>query len=462
MPQHFNIRHVWLLTAVAALGGLLFGYDWVVIGGAKPFYEKFFALQSEQSIGWANSCALLGCLLGSLFCGLCADRLGRKILLIAAAVLFAGSSVATGWAQTFTQFVIWRITGGVAIGIASNISPVYIAEVSPAAWRGRMVAMQQMTIVVGILAAQIVNWLIADAVPAHATAEMIRHSWNGQYGWRWMFTAVAAPLKVFLAGALWIPESPRWLAARGKKDRARDILTRIGGPEYADSELREVLAAVQAHAQRTRWAEMLRPGVRKVLGIGIFLAVLQQWSGINVLFNYAEEIYRNAGYGVSDTLFNIVISGTINLVFTLVALAFVDRLGRRVLMLAGCLAIAVCHTALGLAYYFGVKGLPVLVLTLAAIGCYAMSLAPVTWVLIAEIFPNRIRGAAVSVAVSALWIACFALTFTFPVLNRALGAAGTFWLYGGICFLGFVFVLARVSETKGKALEQIENECLAG
>jgi len=189
---------------------------------------------------------------------------------------------------------------------------------------------------------------------------------------------------------------------------------------------------------------------------------LQQWSGINVLFNYAEEIYRNAGYGVSDTLFNIVISGTINLVFTLVAMAFVDRLGRRVLMLAGCLAIAACHTAIGLAYYFGLKGLLVLVCTLAAIGCYAMTLAPVTWVLIAEIFPNRIRGAAVSVSVSALWIACFALTFTFPVLNRALGPAGTFWLYAAICFIGFLFVLAQVSETKGKALEQIEKECLGG
>jgi sugar porter (SP) family MFS transporter len=462
MEQHYNARYVWALIAVAALGGLLFGYDWVVIGGAKPFYEKFFGLESEQSIGWANSCALIGCLLGSLFCGMGADRFGRKVLLIGSAVLFAVSSVATGWAQTFPEFVTWRITGGVAIGIASNISPVYIAEISPARWRGRMVAMNQMTIVVGILAAQIVNWLIAEAVPAGATAEMIRHSWNGQYGWRWMFTAVAAPSLVFLAGALWVPESPRWLAAHGRKDRARRTLARIGGTEYADSELREVLTTLQAHAQPRRWAEILSPGIRKVLGIGIFLAVLQQWSGINVLFNYAEEIYRNAGYGVSDTLFNIVISGTINLVFTLVAMAFVDRLGRRVLMLAGCLAIAACHTAIGLAYYFGLKGLPVLVCTLAAIGCYAMTLAPVTWVLIAEIFPNRIRGAAVSVSVSALWIACFALTFTFPVLNRALGPAGTFWLYAAICFIGFLFVLAQVSETKGKALEQIEKECLGG
>jgi len=454
----YNVRYVWALATVAALGGLLFGYDFVVIGGAKPFYEKFFRLESEQLIGWANSCALLGCLVGSVLSGAMADRLGRKKLLIASAMLFALSSVLTGWAPTFPQFVLWRIAGGVAIGIASNVSPIYIAEISPAQWRGRLVAMNQLTIVVGILAAQIVNWTIAEAVPAGATAEMIRISWNGQYGWRWMFTAVAIPSLVFLAGALAVPESPRWLATQGRKDRARRTLARIGGDDYADRELREVLATAGTGGRERRWTDILAPGLRKVLAVGVVLAVLQQWSGINVIFNYAEEIYRNAGYGVSDILFNIVITGTINLVFTLVAFAFVDRLGRRVLMLAGCAAIGVCHTLLGLSYYFGLKGMPVLVCTLGTIGCYAMSLAPVTWVLISEIFPNRIRGTAVSVSVSALWIACFALTFTFPVLNRALGPSGTFWLYAGICFAGFLFVMLRVSETKGKTLEQIEKE----
>ncbi len=457
MNPHYNARYVWLLATVAALGGLLFGYDWVVIGGAKPFYEKYFQLTSENQIGWANSCALLGCLLGSLLSGAAADRFGRKKLLIASAVLFAASSALTGWAPAFTAFVVWRITGGVAIGIASNVSPVYIAEVSPAPWRGRLVSMNQMTIVVGILAAQIVNWLIAEKVPAGATAEMIRQSWNGQYGWRWMFTAVVIPSLIFFAGALFVPESPRWLALRGKKDRARRILARIGGEDYAENAIAEVLAAAQHHGGG-RWAELLAPGMLKILGVGVFLAVLQQWSGINVIFNYAEEIYRGAGYGVSDILFNIVITGSINLAFTVVALGFVDRVGRRSLMLGGCAGIALCHVLLGLSYYAGLKGLPVLVFTLGAIGCYAMSLAPVTWVLIAEIFPNRIRGAAVSVAVSALWIACFALTFTFPSLNAALGAAGTFWLYAGICLAGFLFVWRRVSETKGKTLEQIEQE----
>jgi SP family xylose:H+ symportor-like MFS transporter len=424
----YSARYLWTISAIAAMGGLLFGYDWVVIGGAKPFYEKFFQLQSEQSIGWANSCALLGCLLGSILSGAAADRYGRKKLLILSAALFAVSSVLTGWAQTFAMFVTWRIAGGVAIGIASNVSPIYIAEVSPAEMRGRMVSLNQLTIVFGILAAQIVNWLIARKVPDGATAEMIRQSWNGQFGWRWMFTAVAVPSVVFFAGALFIPESPRWKSRVGLPACPAPKSGRPGGLPY------------------------------KLLAIGIVLAVLQQWSGINVIFNYAEEIYRGAGYGVNDILFNIVITGAINLVFTLAAMGFVDRLGRRTLMLAGCAGICLSHLLIGLCYHLGLKGLPLLVLTLATIACYAMTLAPITWVLISEIFPNRVRGTAVSISVSALWIACFVLTFTFPVLNRALGAAGTFWLYSAICGAGFVFILFRVPETKGKTLEQIEGE----
>jgi sugar porter (SP) family MFS transporter len=454
--EQYNARYVWLLAAVAALGGLLFGYDFVVIGGAKPFYEKFFQLQSQQLVGWANSCARLGCLLGSMLAGAAADRFGRKKLLIASAAIFAVSSVLTGWAPTFALFVVWRIAGGVAIGVASNVSPVYIAEVSPAPWRGRLVSMNQLAIVVGILAAQIVNWLIAEPVPAGAAAETIRLSWNGQFGWRWMFTAVTAPSLVFFLGALLVPESPRWLAVRGRKDRARRTLARIGGEAYAEKALADVLSTAKAPERQGRWAELLAPRMRNALMIGVFLAVLQQWSGINVIFNYAEEIYRSAGYSVNDTLFNIVITGSINLVFTLAALGFVDRLGRRSLMLAGCAGVAFFHFLLGLSYHFGVKGLPVLLCTLATIACFAMTLGPVTWVLISEIFPNRIRGAAVSVSVSALWIACFVLTFTFPSLNAALGPAGTFWLYSGICVVGFLFVWRRVPETKGKTLEQIE------
>jgi sugar porter (SP) family MFS transporter len=456
--DHYNARYVWTISAVAALGGLLFGYDFVVIGGAKPFYESYFRLESQQLIGWANSCALLGCLLGSIVSGAMADRMGRKKLLIFSAVLFAVSSILTGWASTFDWFVVWRICGGVAIGVASNVSPVYIAEVSPAPWRGRMVSLNQLTIVLGILAAQIVNWLIARPVPDGATAAMIHDSWNGQFGWRWMFTAVTGPSLVFLAGALFVPESPRWLIARGFKERGMRTLAAIGGAEYARFALSEIEETLKQDQRRaSAWTTLQSRPVLKVLGIGVFLAVLQQWSGINVIFNYAEEIYRNAGYGVSAIMFNIVLTGAINVVFTLAALGFVDRFGRRLFMLLGCAGIGVSHVLMGLAYYFGLKGLPVLICTLFTLACFAMTLGPVTWVLISEIFPNRVRGAAVSIAVSALWIACFVLTYTFPILNGALGPAMTFWLYAAICFVGFVFVMASVPETKGLTLEEIES-----
>jgi sugar porter (SP) family MFS transporter len=389
------------------------------------------------------------------------DRFGRKTLLQLAAVLFAVSSVLTGWAGSFAAFVTWRIAGGVAIGMASNLSPMYIAEVSPAHLRGRLVSVNQLTIVVGILGAQIVNWLIAVQLPlpAAADAEGARQAWNVATGWRWMFTAVTVPSLLFLAGALLVPESPRWLIASGQRERARRILARIGGAAYADAEVADVEETMKAGAGGgVRMAALLEPRVRTIVLIGVTLAVLQQWSGINSIFNYAEEIYRSAGYGISDILFNIVITGAINLVFTLAAIGLVDRVGRRTLMLVGCAGISASHLLLGAAYAMQWKGVTVLVFTLCALGCYALSLAPVTWVLISEIFPNRIRAAAVSVAVSALWIACFILTFAFPILQRSAGIAATFWIYAAVCAAGFVFVRLKVPETKGRTLEEIERD----
>jgi sugar porter (SP) family MFS transporter len=456
-PKNYNTAYVWTICSVGALGGLLFGYDWVVIGGAKPFYEKYFQLTSEELVGWANSCALIGCLLGSMLSGGMSDRLGRKKLLILSAILFAVSSVLTGWAQSFLFFITWRITGGIAIGMASNVSPTYIAEVSPAPWRGRLVALNQLTIVVGVLAAQVVNWLLADRVPEGATSEMIRVSWNGQYGWRWMFTAVAVPSVIFFFGALFVPESPRWLAKNGDFEGARRILARIGGEPFSQRALSEIQDTLEGEARGgAPWTELLSSPILNVLLTGIALAILQQWSGINVIFNYAEEVYHSAGYGVSSILFNIVITGAVNFVFTFVALGLVDRFGRRVLMLFGCAGIALSHTVLGFTYRAAIKGPPILLFTLCAIGFYALSLAPVTWVLISEIFPNRVRGVAVSISVSALWVASFLLAFTFPLLNRALGPSGTFWIYAAICFMGFLFIYLCVPETKGKTLEAIE------
>jgi sugar porter (SP) family MFS transporter len=459
LPAEGRRGYVWLISVVAAMGGLLFGWDWVVIGGAKPFFQRYFELTTEAQIGWANSCALIGCLVGALIAGASSDKFGRKKLLVIAALLFAVTSLGNALAGTFTVFIMWRILGGVAIGLASNLSPMYIAEVAPAAIRGRLVAINQLTIVVGILLAQFLNWYLVRNLPAGATDEFIRGSWFGQQGWRWMFGLTAAPALLFFAGMLMVPESPRWLAKNGRATAAREILKTIGGEKYAAAAVTEIQSTLAAEEiQRVRFTDLLEPKMRKVIVLGVVLAVFQQWCGINVIFNYAEEIFHAAGYDLSTVLQNIAWTGSVNLLFTLVALGVVDRGGRRPLMLFGSAALALIYLALGFCYHSGVHGLPVLLLVLAAIGAYAMSLAPVTWVVISEIFPNRIRGAAMAVAVAALWIACFILTYTFPMLNAKFGPAGMFWLYAGVCIAGFVFIKFKLPETKGKTLEQIERE----
>ena len=454
-----NVAYIWSISLVAALGGLLFGWDWVVIGGAKPFFQRYFQLTSEAQIGWANSCALIGCLAGALVAGALSDRVGRKRLLVVAALLFAVTSLGNALANDFTVFVVWRMLGGVAIGLASNLSPMYIAEIAPAQTRGKLVAINQLTIVIGILVAQYINWFLVRNLPQDASDEFIRNSWFGQQGWRWMFGLTAAPSLLFFIGMFLVPESPRWLAKNGKAERALGVLARIGGDGYARAALADIESTLASEQiQRVRFADLLEPRMRKVLVLGVVLAVFQQWCGINVIFNYAEEIFRAAGYDISSVLKNIAWTGSVNLAFTFVALGAVDRAGRRPLMLLGSAGLAVIYIAMGFCYSGGVKGLPMLLLVLAAIGCYAMSLAPITWVVISEIFPNRIRGAAMAVAVAALWIACFLLTYTFPILNSKLGSAKTFWLYAAICVAGFIFIKFKLPETKGKTLEQIERE----
>jgi len=452
----YNRAYIWMISLVAALGGLLFGYDWVVIGGAKPFYEKFFNLHDPGQQGWAMSCALIGCLLGALLSGALTDKFGRKPMLLVSALLFAISSVGTALAGEFSIFVAWRITGGVAIGLASSLSPMYIAEVSPAAYRGALVSINQLTIVVGILLAQIVNWLIAKPVPPAATAIEILNSWNGQVAWRWMFGVTAIPATLFLIGIFAIPESPRWLTAKGSTVKARRVLAKIGGEAYSGLALAEIKATLASQGQRLEFKRLLEPSIRRPLLVGIVLAVFQQWCGINVIFNYAEEVFAAAGFKVSDVLFNIVFTGAANLIFTFVAMGLVDRIGRRALMLSGAGGLAILYVLLGYAYHAHVRGAYTLVLVVASIACYAASLAPVTWVVISEIFPNRARGLALSIAVSMLWVASFILTYTFPRLNHGLGAAGTFWIYALICACGFAFIKYSLPETQGITLEEIE------
>lgn len=409
--------------------------------------------------GWAMSSALIGCLVGALIAGKFSDRFGRKPILILAAALFTLTSLGTGAANSFALFNVFRLIGGFAIGIASSLSPMYIAEIAPAKIRGRFVSINQLTVVLGILASQVVNWLIAEPVAADATAEMIRMSWNGQWGWRWMFWAMMVPAVLFFIFSFILPESPRWLASNNKIEAARKVFARIGGSAYAEEQLAEIEESKgQEKSHQGGFRQLLHPSLRKVLIIGVVLAVFQQWCGINVIFNYAQEIFMEAGYGVSDVLMNIVVTGITNVIFTVIAMFVVDKWGRKALLKIGAFGLTLIYALMGSAYFFHVSGLPLLIVVVMAIACYAMTLAPVMWVVVSEIYPNRVRGVAMSVATFALWTACFLLTYTFPLLNTGLGAAGTFWLYGGICLLGGIFVCVRVSETKGKSLEELEKE----
>ncbi len=445
----YNKGFIYFICLVSAMGGLLFGYDWVVIGGAKIFYEQFFGIAGDPAMqGLAMSIALAGCLIGALTSGMLADKLGRKPLLLLSALIFVLTAYGTGAFSNFQYFLLARFGGGIAIGIASGLSPMYIAEVAPASIRGKLVSLNQLTIVIGILAAQIVNWLLVSDDTA----------WNVAMSWRWMFWSAAFPALAFLVLAAFIPESPRWLAMKGRRERATQILTRIGGNAYAQSELSSLQNDMENKQKQGGLSLLFSKPYRRVLTLGIIVAMFQQWCGTNVIFNYAQEVFQSAGYDVDNTFINIVVTGIANLVFTFVAIYTVDRLGRRALMLLGAGGLAGIYLILGTCYYFEVSGIFMVVLVVTAIACYAMTLGPVTWVLLSEIFPNKVRGVAVATGTFALWVASFILTYTFPFLNKALGTAGTFWIYTAICAAGLVFFLFRMPETKGKSLEQLEKE----
>ena len=423
------------------MGGLLFGYDWVVIGGAKPFYELYFGISDSPLMqGVAMTTALIGCLIGAMVAGAAADKSGRKPLLMLSAVLFTVSAIATGLFNDFTLFNIARFIGGIGIGVASALAPMYIAEVSPAEIRGRMVSLNQMTIVLGILSAQIVNMLLA-----RDTSIAENMTWDTEWGWRWMFWAEALPAALFLAMSFFIPESPVFLNEK-EKLKSKKTATTITSAELTGTTTDNSSFSV------------FHPSFRKVLILGLVIAVFQQWCGTNVIFNYAQEIFVGAGFDVDSMFINIVITGIANVLFTFVALYTIEKWGRRTLMLIGAGGLGLIYLTLGTCYFFEVKGVMMVALVVAAISVYAMTLGPVTWTLLAEIFPNRIRGVAMATCTFALWVGCCTLTFSFPSMNAALGSSGTFWIYSAICMCAFIFLWNRCPETKGKSLEQLEHE----
>jgi SP family sugar porter-like MFS transporter len=456
--QQYNKKYVYFISLVSAMGGLLFGYDWVVIGGAKPFYEIYFGIQANPLMqAWMMSIALLGCLIGATLTGVLANKYGRKRLLVLSAFVFIVSSIFTGMSSHVGSFLAARLMGGIAIGLAAELSPMYIAEIAPTDIRGRLVSFNQLTIVIGILSAQIINMLIADKVPTDATSVQLLASWNVQEGWRWMFWAVCLPSSIFFLLSFIIPESPRWFAYKNKMDQVKRVLLKVGNADYVENELRSYSISSSAKkSDEVSLRTMLKPGMRKLLLIGIVIAMFQQWSGTNIIFNYAQEVFQAAGYGLSDVLLNIVITGIAFLLFTFIAVITVDKIGRRKLMLIGSFGLFGIYAVISVCYYLKVSGIFMIIFILLAIGFYAMSLGPITWVLLSEIFPNRMRGVAMAVCTSALWIASFLLTYTFPFFNNALGVGGTFGLYSTICLLGFIFIKKNIPETKNKTLEELE------
>lgn len=438
-PVTFKTGYIVGISFISALGGYLFGFDFAVISGALPFLRSEFALNAWWE-GFLTGSLALGCIVGCLWAGSLADKYGRKPGLVLAASIFAVSSLGMAFSQGLTTFVLMRFAAGIGVGMASMLSPMYIAEVSPAHMRGRNVAINQLTIVFGILVTNLVNYTLAD---------------SGPEAWRWMFGLGAVPSTLFFLGVLWLPESPRWLVKAGKPEQAKKVLDKIGNIAFAENTFNDIQKSLKGNTKQS-YKAVFAKSVRPAVVVGITLAVFQQLCGINVVFNYTSTIFESVGANLNQQLLETVSIGIVNLVFTLVAMWQVDKLGRRPLMLIGSLGLSIVYIVLAFLLQNQASAGLVSIFVLLAIAMYATSLAPVTWVLISEIFPNNIRGVASSVAIVSLWGAYFILVFTFPILAEELGTFGPFYLYAIICFLGFLFVKSKVKETKGRTLEELE------
>lgn len=434
--------YVVLISVVAALGGLLFGFDTAVISGTINFIQPYFGL-SEAGLGWTVSSLLFGCIAGVLLAGKTGDRYGRRKVLMLSALLFFGSAVVSAMAQTLTIFVAARVMGGIAVGIASILSPMYIAELAPAKHRGTLVSLNQLAIVIGILIAFFSNYLLVD---------------TGENNWRWMLLVMAAPALLLFISLFIVPESPRWLVARNRKEEALLVLQRTTGTVLARQALKEIEQTLE-NQEEASFKDLLAPKVKPLLIIGITLAVFQQITGINTIMYYAPKIFANVGQSNDSALLQTILIGGTNLAFTLVAMLLIDRFGRKVLIIAGSAGMTTMLAGLSMLYFFQMtEGILVLLFILGYIAFFAASLGPALWVVAAELFPNRLRSKGMSVAIVSLWIACTIVTIAFPIMLEQLSGGVTFLIFAIICLGSLIFVWRFVPETKGKTLEELEAE----
>ena len=467
MNKEYNQRFVIGITLVATLGGLLFGYDTAVISGTVGSLKNFFIvpqglaeLEANSLHGFVVSSALIGCIIGGISGGLLALHLGRRTTLMFAAVLFTISALGSAMPEMFfakigsgdhqylTQFVIYRIIGGIGVGLASMLSPMYIAEIAPASKRGNLVSWNQFAIIFGMLIVYFVNYFIA--LQGDAT-------WLDRIGWRWMFASETIPAIMFFVLLFFVPESPRWLVIKQRENEALKVLSKVNG----DSEAGRILNDIKASLVSKKSSNLFTFGYVVII-VGVLLSVFQQFVGINVVLYYAPEIFKNMGSGTNVALMQTIIVGIINLSFTVLAILTVDKFGRKPLQIIGALGMAVSMFALGFAFYLNALGMGALLFMLAYVAFFAMSWGPVTWVLLAEIFPNKIRGRAMAIAVAAQWIANYLVSWTFPMLNDNTYLKETFnhgfayWIYGVMGILAAIFMWRMVPETKGKTLEEME------
>ena len=434
--------YVVLISVVAALGGLLFGFDTAVISGTINFIQPYFGL-SEAGLGWTVSTLLFGCIAGVYIAGKAGDYYGRKKVLMIAAILFFISAIGSASAHTLTFFVFSRVLGGLAVGVASILSPMYIAELAPAKYRGTLVSLNQLAVVVGIQVAFFSNYLLAD---------------TGVNNWRWMLLVMAAPAILLFYCLFLVPESPRWLVARKRTDAAITVLLKTSGEEFAYSELHEIESTLKVQEEST-YRELFGPKVRPLLFIGIILAVFQQITGINTIMYYAPKIFANVGQSNNSALLQTIAIGSTNLIFTLVAMALIDRSGRKMLILIGSAGMALMLSGLSVLFFIKeTSGILVLLFILGYIAFFAASLGPAIWVVATELFPNRLRSKGMSVAIVALWIACTIVTISFPVMLEKLSGGITFLIFAMICLANLIYVWRYVPETKGKTLEELERE----